>query len=493
MSDVKKRGVDVDAVMEKAVHAAAAFRELDQQQTDRIVEAVYKASFNHRIHLAKMAHLETRLGVWQDKVTKNVIATRFVYEDIKDLRTVGVISEDHDNGIIEIAQPMGPIFAITPVTNPTSTALFKILISLKSRNPIVIRPHGAARKCTCEAAKICYEAALGAGAPEDCIQWVRRSTDEETLRFMSHHKTAMVLATGSKALVKAAYSSGNPAIGVGPGNVPVFIGKTADVPFAVEQIFKSKTFDNGTICASEQALVVRKVHVEEVTRQFKQRKAYFLSEEEIKRLEPVVFNPESKVMRVDVIGQPATVIARMAGIDVPEDTTLLIARLHEVGPHSPLSLEILAPILAFYVADDIETAVELCRSINNHGGLGHTIGVYSEDPERIEHFASVMNAGRILVNTPTSQGALGGAYNSLQPSFTLACGSGGKNITTDNISAKHLLNIQRIAKRKLHTCLTPEMMELYLDETVDADTFDTKCKERQASQSKTAKPSKSKA
>jgi acetaldehyde dehydrogenase/alcohol dehydrogenase len=406
---------------------------------------------------------------------------------------VGVISEDHDNGIIEIAQPMGPIFAITPVTNPTSTALFKILISLKSRNPIVIRPHGAARKCTCEAAKICYEAALGAGAPEDCIQWVRRSTDEETLRFMSHHKTAMVLATGSKALVKAAYSSGNPAIGVGPGNVPVFIGKTADVPFAVEQIFKSKTFDNGTICASEQALVVRKVHVEEVTRQFKQRKAYFLSEEEIKRLEPVVFNPESKVMRVDVIGQPATVIARMAGIDVPEDTTLLIARLHEVGPHSPLSLEILAPILAFYVADDIETAVELCRSINDHGGLGHTIGVYSEDPERIEHFASVMNAGRILVNTPTSQGALGGAYNSLQPSFTLACGSGGKNITTDNISAKHLLNIQRIAKRKLHTCLTPEMMELYMDETVDADAFDTKCKERQASQSKTAKPSKSKA
>jgi acetaldehyde dehydrogenase/alcohol dehydrogenase len=320
VNEVKRKGVDVDGVMARAVRAAAAFRELDQQQTDRIVEAVYKAGFNHRIHLAKMAHLETRLGVWKDKVTKNVIATRFVYEDIKSLKTVGVISEDHDNGIVEIAQPMGPIFAVTPVTNPTSTVLFKILISLKSRNPIIIRPHGAAKKCSCEAAKICYEAALGAGAPEDCIQCVRRSTEEETLRFMSHRKTALVLATGSTALV-------NPAIGVGPGNVPVFIGKTADIPFAVEQIFNSKTFDNGTICASEQALVVRKCHVEEVIRQFKQRKAYFLSEEEIKRLEPVVFNPETRIMRVDVIGQPATVIAKMAGIDVPEDTALLIAPL----------------------------------------------------------------------------------------------------------------------------------------------------------------------
>ena len=491
MSEVKKRSVDVNAVMAKAVQAAAAFRELNQEQTDRIVEAVYKASFNHRIHLAKMAHSETGLGVWQDKVTKNVIATRFVYEDIKNLKTVGIISEDHDNDIIEIAQPLGPIFCVTPVTNPTSTVLFKILISLKSRNPIIIRPHGAAKKCSTEAAKICYEAAIGAGAPENCIQWVRRSTEEETLRLMSHRKTALVLATGSTALVKAAFSSGNPAIGVGPGNVPVFIGKTADVPFAVDQIFKSKTFDNGTICASEQALVVRKVHVEQVTREFEKRKAYFLSEEEIKKLEPVVFNPETRIMRVDVIGQPAHVIAKMAGIEVPEDTTLLIARLHEVGWHSPLSLEILAPILAFYEAGDIETAVELCRSINNHGGLGHTIGIYSERPDRVEHFASVMNAGRILVNTPTSQGAIGGTYNSLQPSFTLACGSGGKNITTDNISAKHLLNIQRIAKRRLHTCLTPEMMELYMDESVDADAFDLKCKKRQADQSKTAKPAES--
>ncbi|MEW6013947.1 MAG: aldehyde dehydrogenase family protein [Candidatus Zixiibacteriota bacterium] len=473
-----RNGVDIDGIMDKATRAAAAFRTYSQEATDRIVTAVYHAGFNNRVRLARMAHEETGIGVWQDKVIKNAIATRFVYEDIKNMKTVGIISEDPQNGVIEIAQPLGPIFCVTPVTNPTSTVLFKILISLKSRNPIIIRPHGAAKKCSIEAARLCYEAALAAGAPENCIQWVKNSTEEETLQFMRHHRTALVLATGSTSLVRAAYSSGNPAFGVGPGNVPAFIGRTADVPFAVEQIFISKTFDNGTICASEQALVVRSCHVEAVIEEFKKRKAYFLSKEEIKKLESVAFNLTTKTMRTEVIGQPAPRIAEMAGFSVPPDTTLLIAILEEVGLHSPLSLEILAPILAFYIANDFEQAVELCRKINHNGGLGHTISIFSNSEERIMHFASVMNAGRILVNTPASHGAMGGTFNALRPSLTLACGSGGKNITTDNITARHLLNIQRVARRQVHPCFRPEMIQLCLDESIDAESFEQHCHRR---------------
>jgi acetaldehyde dehydrogenase/alcohol dehydrogenase len=463
--------------MENARLAAAAFKELDQQQTDRIVESVYHAGFNNRVSLAKLAYNETKLGKWEDKVIKNVIATQLVYEDIKNLKTVGVIAEDQGNGIIEIAQPIGPIVAVTPVTNPTSTVLFKILIAMKSRNPIIIRPHGAAKKCSVEAAMICYDAALKAGAPKNCIQWFKNSTKEETLAMMAHKKTALVLATGSVALVKAAHSSGNPALGVGPGNVPVYIGKSANVPFAVEQIFMSKTFDNGTICASEQALVVRSCHSDEVVREFKKRKAYFLSEDEIKRLEAIAFNSEQKVMRIEVIGQSAPIIARMAGIDVPPDTTLLIAPLNDVGLHSPLSLEILAPILAYYVVDNFKEGIEMCRLINVHGGLGHTVSIFSNDEDKIRYFASVMNAGRILVNTPASYGALGGTFNNLQPSLTLGCGTGGKNITTDNITAKHLLNIQRIAERHVNKCVKRLSRDLYFDESMRADTVEAKCRE----------------
>lgn len=477
MTKVQRKGLDIDGIVQNAVKAAEEFKQFDQDLTDRILKAAYEAGFDHRIHLAKLAHEETRLGVWQDKVLKNVIATQFVYEDVKNLKTVGIISENHTNGIVEIAQPIGPIFAVTPITNPTSTVMFKILISLKSRNPIIIRPHGAAKKCSIEAARICYEAALQAGAPENCVQWIKRSTEQETLDLMAHRRIALILATGSVSLVRAAYSSGTPAIGVGPGNVPVFIGKSADVPFAVEQIFISKRFDNGTVCASEQALVVRSCHVEETIREFEKRKAHFLSDDEIKRLEKVAFNQTQKVMNPEVIGQPATAIAKMANIDVPPDTTLLIARLDDVGLHSPLSLEILAPILAFYTAHTFQEAIKMCRKINHHGGLGHTVSIFSNDEDKIEYFASVMNAGRILVNTPASQGALGGTYNSLQPSLTLGCGSGGKNITTDNITARHLLNIQRIAQRQVHSCVKDSVKEHYLDESVTAANFDEKCRE----------------
>jgi acyl-CoA reductase-like NAD-dependent aldehyde dehydrogenase len=470
--EIKRREVDIEGVMQNAVNAAAEFRRLDQVQTDRIVEAVYRAGFNNRVHLAKMAFDETHLGVLKDKIIKNVIATRVVYKDLQNQKTAGVISEDPINGIVEIAQPLGPIFAITPITNPTSTVLFKIMISMKSRNPIIMRPHGSAKRSSCAAVKICLEAAMAAGAPENAIQCIPQSTEEETLNFMAHRHTALVLATGSTSLVRAAYRSGNPAIGVGPGNVPAFIGRTADVPFAVDQIFRSKTFDNGTVCASEQALVVRACHVAEVIRLFKERKAHFLSPDEIKKLEPVVYNTHMKSMRTEVIGQPAAVIAEMAGIDVPPDTALLIAQLDEVGIQSPLSMEILAPILAFYVAEDIDKAVDLCRRINLNGGMGHTISMFSNSDERIMYFASVMDAGRILINSPASQGAIGGTYNALSPSLTLACGSGGKNITTDNITARHLLNIQRIARPRLNPDLNPEILDLYFDESISVDEFE---------------------
>ncbi|MBC8426688.1 aldehyde dehydrogenase family protein [bacterium] len=467
--------LDIDRIMERAAKAARAFAGIDQEGTDRIVRAAYEAGFDARVRLAEMAAAETRLGVVADKVLKNAVATWLVYEDIKDLRTAGVISEDPVNDIVEIAQPMGPIFAVTPITNPTSTTLFKVLIALKSRNPIIIRPHGAARKCSIEAARICYEAALAAGAPEDCVQWVKRSSQQETLDMMGHRKTALILATGSVDLVRAAHRSGTPTIGVGPGNVPAYIGKSADVPFAVEQIVRSKTFDNGTVCASEQAVVIRALHAERVHAEFARRGAYFVTGDEVDRLSDAAFNSEQRIMRTEVIGQPAARIAEMAGIDVPTDTTLLIAELDDVGLHSPLSHEILAPILASYTAVDLEHAVDLCRRINRHGGLGHTASIFSRNEAMIERFAEEMNAGRILVNTPASQGALGGTFNALQPSLTLGCGAGGKNITTDNISARHLINIQRVAGLKVAACMENQMDNL-LDPSFTARNLERICK-----------------
>jgi len=464
-------GLDIDRIVVNAANAAEAFRHYTQEQTDRIVEAVFKAGFNNRVRLAKMTYEETKVGKWEDKVIKNVIATHYVYHDIKDIKTVGVIAEDKEQGVVEVAEPVGPIFAVTPITNPSSTVLFKILIAMKSRNPIIIRPHGAARKCSVEACRIAYEAALGAGAPENCVQWIKTSTRDEVLELMSHHRINLILATGSVELVRAAQKSGNPAIGIGPGNVPVYIGRSADVPFAVEQIVMSKTFDYGTVCASEQAVVVNCDNVDEVIREFKKRKAHFLSREEIERLEPVAFNRETHVMKVEVIGQSATRIAEMAGIKVPPDTSILIAPLEEVGIQSPLSLEILAPILAFYVADKFDQAIELCRRINRYGGLGHTASIFSNDEEKIEYFASAINAGRILVNTPASQGALGGTYNRLRPSLMLACGTSGKNITTDNISVRHLLNIHRIARRNVCPYIKDDFLHNFLDENLDAETI----------------------
>ena len=458
---------DVHEYFRRASRAAAVFSQFTQEQTDRVVKAVYEAAFRNRVKLARLAAEETGLGKWQDKVIKNVVASQFVYEDIKDLKTVGIISEDPVTGIAEIAQPIGPILAIIPVTNPTSTTIFKILVSLKTRNPIIISPSRKAKRCSDEAARICYEAALEADAPEHCIQWLADCSRELTQAIMTHKSLALILATGGPGLVKSAYSSGTPAIGVGAGNVPVYIERSADIPFAVEQIMVSKLFDYGTVCASEQAVVVETAIADEVAAEFRRRKAYFLSEAEVAQLEPVAMNVDQGAMNPAVVGQSAAKIAHMAGLDVPADVELLIAPLKGVGPKWPLSSEILAPILAWYVVDGFQNAVNLCIDLNFHGGVGHTVSIFSNDDAKIKEFASLMNAGRIVVNTPSSQGAIGGIFNKLRPSLTLGCGTGGKNITTDNVSASHLLNIQRIARRRENQRLMKFNLGLYFDESLD--------------------------
>lgn len=467
--------IDIDSIVEEhfclANAAAAVFSQYSQTQTDRIVHAVYEAAFRDRVRLARLAHEETGMGKWQDKVIKNVVASQFVYEDIKDQKTVGIVREDPISGIVEIAQPMGPILAIVPVTNPTSTAIFKILIALKTRNPIIISPARKARECTVEAARICYEAALEADAPEHCIQWLPQGTRELTQAAMAHESLALILATGGPGLVHSAYSSGTPTIGVGAGNVPVYIERSADIPFAVEQIMTSKCFDNGTICASEQAIVAERAIADEVTAEFCRRSARFLNKEEVAKLERVAFDPERNSMSPDIVGQSAIRIAEMAGITVKEDTELLIAPLGGIGPEWPLSSEILAPILAWYTAENFDHAVNLCIDLNFHGGMGHTASVFSNDDARIKEFATLMNAGRIVVNTPSSQGAVGGLYNNLHPSLTLGCGTGGSNITTDNVTACHLLNIQRIARRRENHRLMRFNTNLFYDESIDPAAF----------------------
>jgi acetaldehyde dehydrogenase/alcohol dehydrogenase len=409
------------------------------------------------------------MGVWEHKVIKNVLGTQLVYESIKNEKTVGVISQDPLTGITEIAQPLGPILAVIPVTNPTSTAMFKILICLKSRNPIIISSHRGAAKSCAEAVRICYEAALSAGAPEDCIQMISSGSREFTQIMMASPKVALILATGGTGLVKAAYSSGNPAIGVGPGNVPVFIDESADIPFAVSSIISSKTFDNGTICASEQAIVMEEAIAAKVREEFERQGCYFLSQEEITKVEKFAIVPETSSMSPAVVGQSVSVIAEKSGIKVPEGTKILIARLDGIGKAYPLSVEVLAPILAFYIAKDYNSAVNYCIDLNYLGGIGHSAGIYANDERRIMEYSQLLNAGRILVNTPTSQGAVGYFFNNLPPSLTLGCGTGGKNITTENISAKNLINIQRVSRRRNNELWFGFDQSAYYNESLTAE------------------------
>lgn len=461
--------IDTNEIVRQAQKAAAAFRELDQLKTDRIVRAVYLAAMDNRVHLARMAVEETGMGFGPHKVIKNVIASQLVYEHIKNKKTAGVISEDSFSGIIEMAKPLGPILALVPAINPTSTTIFKILVTMKTRNPVIISGNAIAKNCVAETARICYEAALNTGAPEHCVQWLSKPNLMRTKELMSHRGLALILATGTGELVRASYSSGTPTIGVGSGNVPVYIGVTADIPFAIQNILSSKTFDNGSICASEQAAVVRETIAEKVIAEFKIQKAYFLSPEEIEKVGRIAYDKQRGMMSVGVVGQSVQRIAEMAGIQAPPDASVLVAKLNQVSREYPLSAEILAPILAFYVEETFESAIARCMEITRFGGIGHTAVIYSNNPERIEYFSRNLDVARILVNTPSTQGALGGTFNTLPPSFTLSCGSGGKNSTTDNISTGHLLNIHRICRRRVSQRWQNIDHRKYLDESLTAD------------------------
>ncbi|RPJ84836.1 MAG: aldehyde dehydrogenase family protein [Acidobacteria bacterium] len=435
----------VNEVVYRAAAAAEMFRRFEQDHVDRIVQAAFEAAWAARVELARLAADETGIGVFEHKVIKNAWASLLVFEDIRHRRTVGVLAHDPAAGVTQIAQPLGPILATIPVTNPTSTAIFKALICLKTRNPVIFSAHRGARKSVRETVRLLDKTVTAAGAPPHAIQALARSQTEYLDRAMRHKKVALILATGTSSIVRMAEASGTPTLGVGPGNVPVYVHKSADLEYAARAIAHSKTFDNGTICASEQALVVEKTVGAALRPLLEARGAHFCSHAEMEALGPVCYDTEQARMRPGVVGRPAPYIAALAGFSVPLRTRLLIAEPEGVGPDHPLSNEILAPVLALYQVDTYEEAIETCEAVNHRGGTGHTVGVYANDDRVVEDFAR-MNAARILVNTPSTEGAVGGIFNSLRPSLSLACGAGARNLTTDNISTDHLLNIHRVAR-----------------------------------------------
>ena len=430
-------------VVRKAKQAQLEFMSFSQEQVDRIVKEVSDAAFEQSYQLAVLAVEETGMGVIEHKKMKNEVGSKAVYESIKDEKTVGIIREDRVNQMLEIAVPFGVVAAIIPTTNPTSTAIFKTLISLKTRNAIVASPHPYAVKCTIEALKICEKAAIEAGAPEGIIGWLSFASMEATQALMKDKDVNLILATGGGGLVKAAYSSGKPAYGVGPGNVPVYIERSAKIKQAVSMIVDSKTFDYGTICATEQAIVVDQEIAAEVINELKRNGAYFLNQEEKKRMEKVISPVPGKV-NPEIVGKSPATIAKLAGISIDETFRLFIAEESEIGKHVPFSLEKLSPIFALYQAKDICDAKKICSQLLDLGGRGHSFSIHTENDNVAREFALEMPVSRIFVNTLSTMGVVGGTTN-FTPSFTLGCGSYGGNITSDNVTARHLINIKRMA------------------------------------------------
>src|SRR3982750_1362534 len=427
----------VDAA-DRAFKTLATF---DQARIDAICEAMASAALAESARLGQLAHQETGFGRAEDKREKNRFAAEDVCNYFKGLKTVGVPS---DNGsVVEIASPRGVVAAIIPSTNPTSTAIFKIIIAVKSRNSIVLSPHPSAQKCIAETTRVMKEAGVNAGLPEDAVKCLTTSTIEGTEALMKHKKTAVILATGGIGLVRAAYSSGKPAFGVGPGNVPVFIERTADVAKAVSDILTGKCFDNGTICASEQAIVVDAPIEMAVREQFKKQGGHFLNQTEADQLGKIVSTPQ-RSLNPAIGGRSVEKIAAMAGISVPPGTRCLMADVGGVGRDFPLSMEKLSPILAFYVVDGLEQGAARCYEVLRYGGMGHTAGIHTRSREAAVKYGTEMPASRVTVNTPTTHGAIGFS-TALPPSMTLGCGSWGGNVTSDNVSPLHLMDIKRVA------------------------------------------------
>lgn len=439
----------IDKLVSKAQSALDAFSLFNQEQIDKIVKAMSEAGQREHLTLARAAVEETGRGVFEDKVTKNIFATEYVYHSIKDAKTVGVVDSNAYEDYEEIAEPVGVICAVTPVTNPTSTVMFKILISIKTRNPVIFAFHPSAQKCSEMAASTMYKAALAAGAPKNCIQWVTNPSIEATSYLMNHAGVAMVLATGGSGMVRSAYSTGKPALGVGPGNVPCYIHKSANVERASTDLMMSKTFDNGMICASEQSVIVDREISERFEAFMKDNACVFLTEEETEKLSSVVIKPGPHPSIVSaIVGQPAYDIAKLAGLDVPRNTKILLARVKGVGPEFPLSAEKLSPILTYYIADSADEGISIAEKVIEYGGLGHSAVIHSEDEAVIDRYTARLKASRLIINSPSSHGAIGDIYNTNMPSLTLGCGSYGKNSTSSNVSAVNLVNKKRVAQRR---------------------------------------------
>jgi acetaldehyde dehydrogenase/alcohol dehydrogenase len=446
-SPSEERIAYLEGLVSQARTAAAVFTQYTQEDVDRIVKPMVLAGLEQAQYLARLAIDETKLGVLEDKAIKNMVATEFVYNYVKDKRTVGAIREFPERGVVEVAEPIGVIFSLTPITNPTSTVLFKCIMAIKTRNAVIFSPHPSAWHCCFEAVKIMYETAVKHGAPEGVFTCLESHTLEDNAYLMRHKDVGLIDATGGPGAVKAAYSSGKPALGVGPGNTPVYLEKTADLNMAVVDIITSKTFDNGTICASEQTVAIDDEIYDVVLKKFSDLGAHICNEKETELLGRTVIDPATGFMQPMAVGQKATDIARMVGLTVKPNTKLLITPIQGVGREHPLSLEKLFPVLSVYRAKSVDEALKVCVDVNHAGGLGHTAVIFSRNDEIIRKFGEVINAGRIIVNSPGSIGAFGGVYNDMVPTFSFGCGTGGGNSTTDNVNVYHYLNIKRVARR----------------------------------------------
>lgn len=430
--------------VERASQAQKKFAAFSQEQVDAVVEACADAATAAGEQLARTAVDETGFGNVPDKILKNRLASVHVPRAVREMKTVGIVREDREKGILEIAEPVGVVAAVIPSTNPTSTTIYKTIISLKARNAVVLSPHPSAMRCICETVNVLERAALKMGAPDGLIVCLAHPTMQGTQELMKNRSVGAILATGGTGLVRAAYSSGRPAYGVGPGNVPAFIERTANVRKAVGDIFAGKTFDYGTICSSEQAIVAEVAVAAQALEECKQQGGYFLSPEEITKLGALVFRDGDLTPNPKIVGRAATVVAEMAGIKVPPSTRVLIAKLEGVGREVPLSAEKLSPILAFYSAPNLEAGIDLCKRILQHGGMGHTASIHSQSESAVKEYGLGVPAFRVVVNSSSVHGSIGYSTN-LFPAMTLGCGSPGGNITSDNIGPQHLMNIKRVA------------------------------------------------
>ena len=441
----------IDGLVERAKKASEEYLKLNQEQVDKIVKAMALAGQEHHMELAKMAVEETKRGIYEDKITKNMFATEYIYHSIKYDKTVGIINENEEEGYEEIAEPVGIIAGVTPVTNPTSTTMFKSIISAKTRNVIIFGFHPSAQKCSVKAATILRDAAVAAGAPKDCILWIDEPSVTATTMLMNHPDVNLILATGGKGMVQSAYSCGKPALGVGPGNVPCYIDKTAKLKTSVNDLVLSKSFDNGMICASEQSVIVDKDIHEEFEKLMKEAGCYFLNEEETNKLRESMFIKEKGgSLNSAIVGQSPYNIAKSADIEVPKETKVLVLKENGVGIEYPFSKEKLSPVLAYYVVNNADEGIALAEKLIEFGGLGHSAVIHSEDRDTIQKFSERVKTGRIIVNSPSTHGAIGDIYNTNMPSLTLGCGTFGGNSTTANVSSVNLINVKRVAKRRVN-------------------------------------------